>query len=319
MKDSKKYSIEEIDILKGLKNKNQKTINSKFFYNKRGSILFDKITKQTEYYPTKTEIDILIKQKLNISKLLPEAATIIEFGSGSNKKITNFVKALKNPKRYFPVDISREYLLSNSKEFAKAFPNIKVQPICIDFVNIKPNEKKRIESMLKVSEDVIGFFPGSTIGNFEPNNAQNLLKNFSKLLDKKNHLVIGVDLLKKKEILENAYNDKCGYTAEFNANVLKRLNKEFSANFNFSEFRHYAFFNKSKSRIEMHLISNINQSVDILNETIYFKKGESIHTENSYKYSQDVFEDLISKSGFVKKSLFTDSNNFFAVYLLEVV
>ncbi len=319
MKDSKKYSIEEIDILKGLKNKNQKTINSKFFYNKRGSILFDKITKQTEYYPTKTEIDILIKQKLNISKLLPEAATIIEFGSGSNKKITNFVKALKNPKRYFPVDISREYLLSNSEEFAKAFPNIKVEPICIDFVNIKPNEKKRIESMLKVSEDVIGFFPGSTIGNFEPNNAQNLLKNFSKLLDKKNHLVIGVDLLKKKEILENAYNDKCGYTAEFNANVLKRLNKEFSANFNFSEFRHYAFFNKSKSRIEMHLISNINQSVDILNETIYFKKGESIHTENSYKYSQDVFEDLISKSGFVKKSLFTDSNNFFAVYLLEVV
>ncbi len=319
MKDSKKYSIEEIDILKGLKNKNQKTINSKFFYNKRGSILFDKITKQAEYYPTKTEIDILIKQKLNISKLLPEAATIIEFGSGSNKKITNFVKALKNPKRYFPVDISREYLLSNSKEFAKAFPNIKVEPICIDFVNIKPNEKKRIESMLKVSEDVIGFFPGSTIGNFEPNNAQNLLKNFSKLLDKKNHLVIGVDLLKKKEILENAYNDKCGYTAEFNANVLKRLNKEFSANFNFSEFRHYAFFNKSKSRIEMHLISNINQSVDILNETIYFKKGESIHTENSYKYSQDLFEDLISKSGFVKKSLFTDSNNFFAVYLLEVV
>ena len=319
MKDSKKLSFEEIDILRGLKNKNQKKINSKFFYNKRGSMLFDKITKQAEYYPTKTEIDILIKQKLNISKLLPKEATIIEFGSGSNKKITNFIKALQNPKKYFPIDISREYLLSNSEEFADAFPNIKVEPICIDFVNIKPNEKKRIESMLKVSEDVIGFFPGSTIGNFEPNHAQNLLKNFSKLIDKKNHLVVGVDLLKKIEILENAYNDKSGYTAEFNTNVLKRLNKEFSANFNFSEFRHNAFFNKSKSRIEMHLISNINQSVDILNETIYFKKGESIHTENSYKYSKRRFEDLISKSGFVKKCLFTDKKNYFAIYILEVI
>ena len=319
MKNSKKLSFEEVDILKGLKNTTQKTINSKFFYNKRGSVLFEKITRQEEYYPTKTEVEILKKQKFNMSKLLPKEATIIEFGSGSNKKITNFIKALKQPKKYFPVDISREYLLSNSKQFAKAFPKIKVEPICIDFVNIKPNEKKKIERMLKDSDDVIGFFPGSTIGNFEPNNAQYLLKNFSRLLEKKNYLVIGVDLLKKKEILENAYNDKCGYTAEFNTNVLKRLNKEFNANFNFSEFKHYAFFNKSKSRIEMHLVSKVEQSVDIFNEKIFFKKGESIHTENSYKYSTNKFEALISQSGFKKKCLFTDKKNYFAIYLLQVI
>ena len=319
MKHSKKLSFEEIDILKGLKNTTQKTINSKFFYNKRGSVLFEKITKQAEYYPTKTEVEILKKQKLNISKLLPEEATIIEFGSGSNRKITNFIKALKQPKKYFPVDISREYLLTNSKQFAKAFPEIKVEPICMDFVNIKPYEKKKIERMLKDSDDVIGFFPGSTIGNFEPNNAQYLLKNFSRLLEKKNHLVIGVDLLKKKEILESAYNDKSGYTAEFNTNVLKRLNKEFNANFNFSEFKHYAFFNKFKSRIEMHLVSKVEQSVEIFNEKILFKKGESIHTENSYKYSTNKFDALISKSGFKKKCLFTDNKKYFAIYLLQVI
>ena len=318
MKNLKKFDSDEIEILSGLRNKIQKKINPKFFYNERGSILFDKITKQKEYYPTKTEIEILKAKRKDISNILPKFATIIEFGSGSDKKILSLIKALKEPKKYFPVDISKEYLLTTSKKFSKKFPKIQVDPICIDFMKIQPSEKKKIIKKLQDSKKVVGFFPGSTIGNFEPKNAKVLLSNFSELLDKNNYLVIGVDLLKEEKILENAYNDKSGYTAKFNTNLLRRLNEEFSANFKFSCFEHYAFFNKSKSRIEMHLISKINQEVNILNEKIYFRKGESIHTENSYKYTLKNFEKLFSKSGYIKEGIFTDERDFFAVYLLKV-
>ena len=318
MNNLKKLDSDEIEILSGLKNKIQKKINPKFFYNERGSILFDKITKQKEYYPTKIEIEILKKKRKDISNILPKFATIIEFGSGSNKKILSFIKALKEPKKYYPVDISKDYLLNTSKKFSKIFPKIKVDPICIDFMKIRPREKTKIITKLKDSKKVVGFFPGSTIGNFEPKKAKVLLSNFSELLDKNNYLVIGVDLIKEKQILENAYNDKSGYTAKFNTNLLRRLNEEFNANFEFSSFKHYAFFNKSKSRIEMHLISKINQEVSILNEKIYFRKGESIHTENSYKYTLSNFEKLFSESGYIKEGIFTDERDFFAVYLLKV-
>ena len=318
MKKKKKLNEDEIDILSGLKNKRQKQINSKFFYDKKGSLLFNKITNLAEYYPTKIEMEILKKQKKIFTEFLPDSATVIEFGSGSNKKIKNFIKTLKNPKRYLPVDISKEYLIRNSKEFSKIFPNIEVFPLCTDFVNIRGKNKEKIMLQLNKSKNIVGFFPGSTIGNFDPVNAKSLLKSFSSLLNKNNYFVVSIDLLKKKEIIENAYNDKLGVTARFNINLLKRLNKEFNANFILSKFEHLAFFNKQKKRIEMHLISNEKQKVRIFGEIISFKKGETIHTENSYKYSLQDFQKVLNQSGFKQGKILTDRKKYFAIFLLQV-
>ena len=318
MKKIKKLSEDEIDILSGLKNKKQKKINSKFFYDKKGSLLFNKITNLEEYYPTKIEMEILKKQKKIFSDFLPDSATVIEFGSGSNKKIKNFIKSLKNPRKYLPVDISKEYLIKNSNEFSKNFPNIEVFPLCADFVNIRGENRENIMLQLNKSKNIVGFFPGSTIGNFDPCNAKSLLKSFCSLLKKNNYLVISIDLLKKKEIIENAYNDKLGITARFNLNLLTRLNKEFNANFILSKFEHLAFFNKKKNRIEMHLLSNEKQNVRIFDEIITFKKGETIHTENSYKYSLQGFKQVLNQSGFKQGKILTDRKKYFAIFLLQV-
>ena len=299
-------------ILKGLKDKTQKNIDSKFFYDERGSNLFHEITKLDEYYLTKSELSILNEKKKEINTLLPKYSSIVEFGSGSSVKINNFLNALDQPMEYFPIDISQKYLTDTAKIFAKYNPSIKVTPICADFKNIS-----RIKKILK-KKKIIGFFPGSTIGNLVPSETTKLLNNFAAIIGKTNLLIIGVDLKKEKKILEKAYNDSKGITADFNKNLLQRINNEFSGFFNIEKFKHKAFYNSKEKRIEMHLESLSDQNIKILNNNISFIKGETIHTENSYKYSIKGFSSLVEKCGFETLKVWTDKKKYFSIFCLKV-
>lgn len=300
-------------ILKGLKNKAQKRINSKYFYDEIGSKLFDMITNLDEYYPTRKELSILSLNKDELKNILPRNSSIIEFGSGSLKKISKLVDAIDTPKEYFPIDISEEYLLHNAKKFSLLFPEINTTPICADF-----NHTLEIRKFFNKRNKLVGFFPGSTIGNSCPVKATLLLKKFADILKSNNYLIIGVDLKKTKNILEKAYNDSKGVTAKFNQNILCRLNKEFEIFFEVNNFAHLAFFNEKKKRIEMHLQSKLEQEVKVLNSIINFKKGETIHTENSYKYSIDEFIDLMRNAGYVDVKYWTDEDNYFGVFCFKV-
>ena len=308
--------VDKDNIMSGFE-KIQKVISSKYFYDSKGSDLFDQITNQDEYYPTSKEINILKEKKEIISKILPKNASVIEFGSGSSKKIINFLKAINAPKEYFPVDISGHFLKKNLLVFSKTFPLIKAKPICSDFFNTE-NVKEILDNYVKKDDDLIGFFPGSTIGNFKPSIAKKLLKKFSKILNKNNYLVIGVDLLKKRAILEKAYNDKNGITKKFNLNILDRLNNELDATFIKSNFEHLAFFNNRYNRIEMHILSKIKQTVKILDKNFNFRKGETIHTENSYKYTINDFNKILEETGFKKVSVLTDKNRYFGIFVYRV-
>ena len=304
--------LEDKEIIENLVAPFQKKIDSKHLYDETGSKLFEKITKLDDYYPTRSELEILDKKKY-FRENLPERASVIEFGSGSNKKVKKLLEALNNPKEYIPIDISYEFLKANAQDFAKNFPKIIVKAICADF-----NQTKRLQAIVKHKSKNLGFFPGSTIGNFIPSEAQKLLKKFAKILGKDNYLVIGVDIRKNKKIMEKAYNDSKGVTAEFNKNILKGINKRTGAKFKTEYFEHFAYFNDKKKRIEMHLVSKKDQIVNISNKTIKFDKGETIHTENSYKYSIDEFRELSISSGYKVINFVTDKNRYFSVFFLKV-
>ena len=306
-------SSDDQTILDGLKDDNQKKIDSKFFYNEYGSHLFEEITKLDEYYPTRIELNILENYNKTINNFLPRNASIIEFGSGSNKKIKKLLGALDNPAEYIPIDISKSFLFDNAKSFAKNHPNIKVTAICAEF-----NQSIELNSIIKTNKDNVGFFPGSTIGNFSPINARNLLKKFAHILGEKNYLIIGVDLRKEKKLMEKAYNDSLGITAKFNKNILNTINDKLGSMFDQDKFEHTAFFNEVEKRIEMHLVSKIDHTVELLGQNIEFLKGESIHTENSYKYSLKEFELLANESGFSSYKIMKDDKDLFSIFILKV-
>lgn len=301
-------------ILNGLKNKIQKRINSKYFYNEKGSKLFELITNLDEYYITRSELNILTSKKDEIKKALPFSSTIIEFGGGSTTKVKKLINALEKPIAYFPIDISKKFLLKNADLFSRENFDILVNPIYADFNNFKA-----INKSLGVRKNLIGFFPGSTIGNLSPKKAKILLKNIAKILKKGGYLMIGIDMKKTKEVLEKAYNDSKGVTARFNQNILLHLNKEFCTTFKIDNFKHLAFFNKEKNRIEMHLESKINQDVTCFNSVINFKKGETIHTENSYKYSRNEFLSLIKQANYECLKIWSDQKNYFSIFCLKVL
>jgi len=301
-------------ILDGLKDDNQKKIDSKFFYDEYGSHLFEEITKLDEYYPTRIELNILENYNKIINNFLPRNASIIEFGSGSNKKIKKLLGALDNPVEYIPIDISKSFLFNNAKRFAKNYPDIKVTAICAEF-----NQSIELNSIIKTNRNNVGFFPGSTIGNFSPVNARNLLKKFAHILGEKNYLIIGVDLRKEKELMEKAYNDSLGLTAKFNKNILNTINDKLGSMFDQDKFEHTAFFNEIEKRIEMHLVSKIDHTVELLGQNIEFLKGESIHTENSYKYSLKEFELLANESGFSSYKIMKDDKDLFSIFILKVI
>ena len=302
------------EVLDGLLNKQQKKISSKFFYDETGSILFDKITKLKDYYPTHKEMEILEDNSKEFHDYFPSNSSVIEFGSGSNKKIKKLLKSLKKPCEYVPIDISKDFLFKNALHSAKHFPNLKVKAICADF-----NQIQLIKKFTDNKKKKIGFFPGSTIGNYCPDEAQKLLKSFSMILGKNNYLIVGVDLKKDKKIIERAYNDSEGVTELFNKNILNGINKKFNTYFDSDNFNHKAFFNNEESRVEMHLVSNRNHSVNFMNNRITFKVGETIHTENSYKYSIEDFRELVGSAKMEIKKVLKDKESFFGIFFLKVI
>jgi dimethylhistidine N-methyltransferase len=297
--------------LKGLSQKNKK-LNPKWLYDHEGSKIFEQITKLDEYYVTRTEIDILRNNQKEISDCIGEGATIIEPGAGASEKIKILLKSLKKPKLYVPSDISKTYIEDVAKKLQKTLPEIDIEPLVFDF---QSNEK--IPDHINRQKNLTTFFPGSTIGNFDPQDAIQFLKRVkSQFCSSK--MIIGVDLVKNKKTLEKAYNDELGVTSKFNKNILKRMNKELDANFDLDSFKHNAFFNEEKSRIEMHLVSRKKQNVSIGKTSFLFQENEYVHTESSYKYSLDSFNKLASEAGWSVVKVWMDRNKFFSVqYLIQ--
>lgn len=289
-----------------------KYASPKFFYDRRGSELFDHICQQPEYYPTRTEEAILRAAAADIGEVVGQNATLIELGSGASRKVRLLLEAL-HPACYLGVDISREFLLQSTHCLATDYPWLEVHAACADFARplIWPEGLS--------GERPVAFFPGSSIGNFTPQEAESFLRGLAQSLPVGGGLLIGVDLIKDGAILDAAYNDAAGVTAAFNLNLLERLRREFEAQVEPSRFRHCAFYNERDSRIEMHLVSLCDQTMHLAGERIEFRTGESLHTENSYKYSIDGFRGLAGRSGFEPRAYWTDRDALFSIHYLERV
>jgi dimethylhistidine N-methyltransferase len=298
------------EVLSGL-NARQKRIPSKFFYDETGSRLFERICTLEEYYPTRTEIAILTENAGVLGALLPAGASVIEFGSGSIQKIRLLLRALRQPQCYVPIDISRDHLLDNAKIFAQEQPTLDVNAVCADFTHTVA-----LDHVVPAGPR-IGFFPGSTIGNFAPDEAVEFLRDAATTLGSGGYLVIGVDLKKERSILEAAYNDAQGVTAAFNLNLLRRINRELGGTFELRDFKHRAFYRPDQGRIEMHLVSQRRQQVSVGGAPFGFSAGETIHTENSYKHTVDGFRELASEAGFRSALTLTDPRNRFSVHCLQ--
>jgi dimethylhistidine N-methyltransferase len=301
-------------ILEGL-SLPQKTISPKFFYDERGSEIFDKICETPDYYITRTEIGLLNDIQDELYKLAEPGSAVVEYGCGSSIKIKALLSALPEPSHYIAIDISKTYLISTAKEIASNYSNISVAAICADFMEpIDWPDRASFESSKRLA-----FFPGSTIGNLNPDEASQFLKYVRHLVGNEGSFIIGVDMKKDTDIFNRAYNDEEGHTADFNLNLLHRMKKELDADINISEFSHKAFYNEKLGRVEMHLISNTKQNITIDNSEHSFEKGESIHTECSYKYSVAEFSELAKQSGFSVLKNWCDKKKFFSIYFLKAI
>jgi len=297
------------DIIEGL-SAPQPYISPKYFYDEKGSRLFEDICSTDEYYPTRTEVDIIRDNIDDLVEQLGKECLLIEPGSGDSYKVRLLLDALR-PIAYLPIDISRRYLQDEAEKLAAEFTWLNVHAVCADFTG-KLKLPYHVESTNKVA-----FFPGSTIGNFLPEQAVGVLEEIKKMVGNNGGLLIGVDLQKSSKILNAAYNDKQGYTAQFNLNLLSRINHELGANFDLANFRHLAFFNEEKSRIEMHLVSLQDQQVTIDGQIFNFRKDQSILTEYSHKYTIEHFQDLAEKAGFSRVKTWVDKDKLFSVHYLS--
>ncbi len=304
---------EKAEILEGLA-RDPKEISSKFFYDEIGSGLFEKICVQPEYYPTQTEIGIMCDNIGEIAELIGPNASIIEFGSGASTKTRLLLEHAPELAAYVPVDISREHLLSASQNLAEEFPDVEILPICADFT--KPFG---LPTPRRIPDRNIVYFPGSTIGNFSAEEAVDLMKVMRGEAKDDGALLIGVDLEKPTEVLQKAYNDDAGVTAEFNLNLLKRFNREHAATFDPDTFEHHAFYDKEHSRIEMRLISLEKQSVEVAGREIEFDRDEYIVTEHSHKYTVESFAAMAGEAGFSQQECWTDPDQLFSVQYLTAV
>lgn len=304
------------DTLQGL-SKPQKELPAKYFYDERGSMLFDQICDLDEYYQTRTEIGLLQAHSAEIAEIAGENCVVIEYGSGSSRKVPILLSALRKPLAYMPIDICKEYLLASSDRIAAAQPGVAVIAICADYTELThlPHYDERYALYQDVKK--LLFFPGSTIGNYTPIEAIRLLKNAVKLVGAGGGMLIGVDLKKDPRLLHAAYNDAHGITAEFNLNVLTRINRELNADFDVSLFMHDAFYDAGRNRIEMHLRSVVAQTVRVGERAFYFAAGESIHTENSYKYSVAEFQDTARAAGFEPLHAWVDAECLFSLHYLR--
>lgn len=303
----KKTMLEE--VLTGLKQE-QKMLPSKFFYDERGSQLFDEITELEEYYPTRTERKILEDNVGEIEEFLGERVLLVEPGSGSSSKTKILLKNMNNICCYIPMDISGDYLYKIADELRGEFPEISIIPLSADYT--KPFE------LPESSPDArkVVFYPGSTIGNFKLEKVEQFLKVIHDIVEEDGAFLIGADLQKDISVLEDAYNDSKGITADFNKNLLVHLNREIGTQFDTDLFEHRAIWNEEKGRIEMHLFVIKSHSVMVGEEIIEFEKGESIHTENSHKYTLNSFSEMVS-DWFEVKKVWTDEKDYFSLQYLE--
>ena len=306
------FAEELNEILEGLCD-NQKRISPKYFYDQRGSELFDEICTLPEYYLTRTEFQIMRTHLPGIAARVGPGAAVIEFGAGSNVKAKQLLGELIEPVAYVPVEISGEYLAAQADELAQTFPSLSVIPVVADFT--KPFDLPRHPS---APQRNLVFFPGSTIGNFTRAEALNLLEVMRTEAKPGGALLIGVDLVKDVDVVESAYNDSRGVTAEFNLNVLRHLNAGVAANFDTEHFRHEAVYDTDRDRVEMRLVSTKEQTVTIAGETIPFAAGEYIITEYSHKYSIEGFAALAERAGLEPEAVWTDAEELFSVHYLTV-
>jgi dimethylhistidine N-methyltransferase len=301
------------DALAGLSAR-AKRLPPKYFYDAEGSRLFERITELPEYYPTRCEMKILHDHAGDIGRLIPQGAALIEFGSGSSKKARIVLGAAADKlSAYVPVDICREMIEQEAAELRPDFPQVKVLPVCADITQMFP-----LPAEAKAAPVRVGFFPGSTIGNFEPHEAAAFLRNAAKILGRNARLIVGADLIKPAEVLHAAYNDKQRVTAKFNLNLLTRINRELGGTFKLACFEHHAFYNRERHRIEMHLASLKRQKVKVAGDTIDFRAGETIHTENSYKFSVESLAALARGAGWRPLKAWTDARKYFSIQAFEL-
>jgi len=295
------------EIIEGLR-QDEKMISPKYFYDQRGSQLFDDITKLPEYYPTETELSIMRDNISEIAELVGPQASLIEYGSGSSLKTRVLLEHLIDQAVYVPVDISEEHLLESAQQIRGEFPQLEVLPVVADFT-----QRFELPNPAVMPLRNIVYFPGSTIGNFTHDAACELLKVMYHEAGENGAMLIGVDLQKDPARIERAYNDSAGVTAEFNLNVLRHLNREYSTDFDLESWQHDAHYNETKGRIEIRLINNDEQTVNIGDESIVVAAGEGILTEYSHKYTLDGFAAMAENAGFKVGRVWTDKDGLFSV------
>ncbi|HUF11010.1 MAG TPA: L-histidine N(alpha)-methyltransferase [Rhodothermales bacterium] len=299
------------DVVAGLR-KPQKEVPSKYFYDRRGSALFDEITELDEYYPTRTELAIMAEHMNEMVSAVGPQAMIVEYGSGSSLKTRLLLDNLVDPVAYVPIDISRGYLLDAAESLAVSYPSIEVLPVVADYT-----KGLELPHPSRAPQRTVGYFPGSTIGNFDRDAASRFLGAIALEVGRGGGLLIGVDLKKDRDVLHRAYNDAKGVTADFSLNLLRRINRELGADFDLDRFEHVAFWSDDKGRIEMHLRSAVDQVVHVGGEAFRFEEGETIHTENCHKFTVEEFGDLV-RPWFEQRQVWVDDEGLFSVQYLEV-
>jgi dimethylhistidine N-methyltransferase len=285
-----------------------RTLPSKFFYDERGSNLFQEICDLPEYYVTRTETEILRRHGREMAESIGENAELVGFGTGAGVKTRMLLERLQNLIAYVPVDISKHRLTDSAEALSREMPNLEILPVCADY--LQPFE---LPTPSRRPAHIAVYFPGSTIGNLQPEIARHFLSRVARLCGHSGGLIIGVDLQKSKEVVEAAYNDSAGVTAAFNLNLLTRANRELGADFDLARWRHRAIYNEEAHRVEMHLISETKQAVHLGSREFLFAPGEKIITEFSYKHTVDGFSALAASAGFQLSRVWTDPENRFAV------
>jgi dimethylhistidine N-methyltransferase len=305
-------SVVRQEVIRALSER-PKRLPCKLFYDELGSRLFERICELDEYYLTRTELGILRERVAEVATMAGAGCRLLEFGSGASVKTRLVLDALERPSSYVPIDIARTALLSSAAALAVDYPALDVQPVCADYtreVELPPAAP---------CTRTLGFFPGSTLGNFEPHEAVTFLRRARKHCGPGGFLLLGADRKKDKRLLEAAYDDRSGVTAAFNLNILRVVNRELGARFSLEAFRHRALYDERRGRVEMHLVSLAKQRIAIGTERFSFEAGEPIVTEHCYKYDLDELEGLARKSGFEVSRTWSDSRELFAVVLLAVV
>jgi len=300
------------DVVQGLQQPG-KSIPSKYFYDERGSQLFDQISELEEYYLTRTEMAIMRQYAAEMAEHIGPGCLLIEYGSGSSRKTRLLLDHLREPAAYVPIDISREHLARSAATLASDYPDLHVHPVCADYTG-----PFTLPACDRPVTRRVAYFPGSTIGNFSIEEAGAFLKQVAALCGKGGGLLIGVDLKKDPAVLARAYNDRQGVTAAFNLNLLERINRDLGTDFQLDQFRHQATYNQELGRIEMRLVSRQPQVVHLGDVAIPFSEGEAILTECSYKYALDEFAQLAAPAGFMVERVWTDERCFFSVQYLTI-